>query len=80
MAVMIQQNQYVHPQKNPAQGPSRSVEKSMKDLYARLDNNSSPIARMTKRPTIEDAGLFDYTRQTGAEGRRPRRLHLANAT
>src|ERR1700754_307474 len=32
MAVMIQQNQYVQPQKNPAHGPSRSVEKSMNDL------------------------------------------------
>src|ERR1700754_1041244 len=32
IAVMIQQNQYVQPQKNPAHGPSRSVEKSMNDL------------------------------------------------
>ncbi len=48
MAVTIQQNQYVHPQKKPAQGPSRSVEKSMKDLYCRLDSSSSPIARITK--------------------------------
>lgn len=48
MAVMIQQNQYVHPQKNPAHGPSKSVEKSMNDLYSRLESSSSPIARITK--------------------------------
>ena len=48
MPVMIQQNQYVHPVKNPAQGPSKSAEKSMKLLYCRLDSYSSPIARITK--------------------------------
>ena len=48
MPVMIQQNQYVHPVKNPAQGPSKSAEKSMKLLYCRLDSSSSPIARITK--------------------------------
>lgn len=58
IAVMIQQNQYVHPQKNPAQGPSRSVEKSMNDLYSRLDSSSSPIARITKNSI---APMIRYT-------------------
>src|SRR5690348_10021391 len=40
IAVMIQQNQKVQPQKKPAHGPSRSVEKSMNDLYSRFDSSS----------------------------------------
>src|SRR4051812_10359420 len=49
MPVTTQQNQYVQPVKNPAQGPSRSAAKSLKDLYSRFDSSSSPIARMTKK-------------------------------
>lgn len=38
--------------KKPAQGPSRSAEKSMNDLYSRLDSSSSPMARITKNSTM----------------------------
>ena len=48
MPVTIQQNQYVQPVKKPAQGPSRSDEKSMKERYCRLDSSNSPMARITK--------------------------------
>lgn len=47
--VTTQQNQYVHPVKKPAHGPSRSLAKSLNDLYLRFDSSSSPIARITKK-------------------------------
>ena len=48
MPMTIQQNQYVHPAKNPAHGPRMSSAMSRNDLYFRFDSSSSPIARITK--------------------------------
>ena len=48
MAATIHENQYVHPEMNPAHGPSRSSAMSRNDLYLRFDNSISPRARIMK--------------------------------
>ena len=48
MPITTQQNQYVQPTKKPAPEPKISWVKSVNDLYSKLDNSNSPIARMMK--------------------------------